>query len=248
MNIFNMPLIVWRLKSAHNAGRYDARIRVALGFLFVFSFGISIWSSGQLLQQLHQWQTQGPIAIRQGLELLCLFTWSGMSAFAVLDTQRIVSSDEAVLLFLQPLAPATRFRTLFILFFIEKQWYLMLLELCVMSYVLISSLGWQGLLWLVLLQFGIIFAVLCGLLVSLLVMRYLLPTGQIKARIGTVLASSILAFLSTLIGPKIVPVIRACLLMVNPAMGIILLGLLLLIAMLSHLQLKLIAYIVQRSQ
>ena len=227
MNIFSMPVIAWRLKSARNASRYDMRIKVALGFLFILGLGISIWSSGHLLQQLHQWQMQGYVAMRLGLKSLCLFTWSGMSAFAVLGAQRIVSSDEAVLLFLQPLPPATRFRTLFILFFIENQWFLLLLQLCLMSYVLISELGWLGLLWLTLLQIGIIFATLCGLLVSLLVMRFLIPHGQTKARIGTVLVSAILAFLITLIGPKIVPAMQALLLEVSPGWGIILLGLLL---------------------
>ena len=227
MSIFNAPVIAWRLKSARNASRYDIRMRVALGFLFIFSLAISIWSSERLLQQLHQWQVQGPIATRLGLDLLCLFTWLGISAFAVLGAQRIVSSDEAILLFLQPLAPDVRFRTLFILFFIENQWYLMLIQLCVMSYVLIAALGWEGLLWLILLQFGIFFTALCGLIVSLLVMRYLLPREQRKACLGTLLVAGILSLLIILLRVKIASTIQTSLLRVNPELAIILFGLLL---------------------
>src|SRR5450631_1956753 len=227
MSIFNTPLIVWCLKSARNASRYDKRIKVALGFLLILNLVIGIWSSGQLLQHLQEWQQQGPVALKMGLELFCLFTWSGMSAFAILGAQRMVNSDEAVLLFLQPIPPATRFRTLFVLFFIENQWYLLLLQLCVMGYVLISVLGWQALPWLVLLQLGIILTVLGGLLISLLVMRYLLPRGQIKARVGIILVSGILSLLIALIGPRIAPAMETLLREARPELGIILFGLLL---------------------
>ena len=144
MNALSMPSITWHLKSARNAAIHDTRIKIALGFLFVLNIGISAWSSNQLLQHLHQWQMQGPVAIRMGLWSLCLLTWSGMGAFSILGAQRAVSGDEAALLFTLPIPPATRFRTIFVLFFIQK-WYVLLLQFCVVGYALISTLGWLSL-------------------------------------------------------------------------------------------------------
>lgn len=226
MNTLNIPMIMWHLKSARNVVLHDTRIKILLIFLFVLNLVISIWSSNQLLQHLHQWQVQGPNVVTMGLWSLCLLTWSGMGAVSILGVQRAVSSDEAVLLFTLPIPPAARFRTVFALFFIQK-WYVLLLQFCMLGYALLSALGWQALSWLALLELGVIVTVLCALLMTLLVMRYLLPRGQMKVRIGVALAGGIIAFLIVIAHPLVASRWQAGLSELRPEAGIILFGLLL---------------------
>ena len=116
----SITLTIWRahLKSLRNASRHDTQMRLALGVVFVFNIIAGLWSAEQLSARLHQWQTMGAPALDAGLWWLCWLTWSGMSFFAVLGSIRLAfSSDEAQLLVVLPIAPASRFRTLYGLFF-----------------------------------------------------------------------------------------------------------------------------------
>jgi len=195
----SIALTIWRahLKSLRNESRHDTQMRLALGVVLVFNIIAGLWSANQLSARLHQWQAIGSPALDAGLWSLCWLTWSGMSFFAVLGSIRLAfSGDEAQLLFVLPIASASRFRTLYGLFFVENLWNWLLLEVGVTSYVLVSSLGWHALPWLVLLQLGIGIVVLCTLVVTLWVIYYLIPRERVKARIWVTMGTAITLLLS----------------------------------------------------
>jgi len=190
----SIALTIWRahLKSLRNVSRHDAQMRLALAIMLAFNIIAGLWSADQLSIRLHQWQTMGSPALDAGLQSLCWLTWGGMSFFAALGSIRLAfSGDEAQLLIALPIASASRFRTLYGLFFVENLWNWLLLEVGVTSYVFVSSLGWRALLWLVLLQLGIGIVVLCTLVVTLWVIYYLVPRGRVKARIWVTIAAAI---------------------------------------------------------
>jgi hypothetical protein len=190
----SITLTIWRahLKSLRNASRHDTQMRLALGVVLVFNIIAVLWSANQLSARLHQWQAIGSPAMDAGLWSLCWLTWSGMSFFAALGSIRLAfSGDEAQLLVVLPIASASRFRTLYGLFFVENLWNWLLLEVGVTSYVLVSSLGWHALPWLVLLQLGIGVVVLCTLVVTLWVIRYLIPRERVKTRIWVTMGTAI---------------------------------------------------------
>jgi hypothetical protein len=229
-------LLVWRtlLKSARNASIHDTRIKVSLAFLLVLNLGIGIWASNQLALRLQHWRTEGPAAVQTGLWQICLFTWLGTGLFSLLSIQRTVGGDEALLLFTLPIAPATRFRTLFGSFFIGGLWSVALLQICVTSYVLVSVVGWQGLFWLLLLQIGNVLVVLCMLIAALLVLRYLLSPGWVKIRVIAMLLVGVLLSLIAFRGSGIARSSQALLLWLRPE-PVILLFILLLVVLLGPL-------------
>lgn len=182
-------MTIWRahFRSLGNAARYDARMRVALIVGPIFSLLIGLWGESQLSHQLKAWLAQGPAALETGLWTLCLLAWSGMFGLALLSgLLRTFGDDEALLLFTQPLTPATRFRILYGSFFIENLWTWLLLEIGITGYVLVSVLGWQALTWLALLQLGVAVTILSVLLSALLAIQYLLPRRRRKTCIVVV--------------------------------------------------------------
>lgn len=214
---------IWRmhLRSLRNAVRYDTRMRVALAVGLAFSVVIGLWSAGQLSLHLHQWQTQGPGAVDRGLWSLCWLTWSGMSGLTILSgVLRAWGDDESLVLFTLPLTAATRFRALFGSFFIENLWVWLFLEVGVTGYVLLSVLAWHALAWLVLLQLGVVVAMLCVLLAMFLVTQYLLPRERKKTRraVAAVLVLVLVALL--LLKGKID--VRAFMLWLRPEVVIVL--------------------------
>jgi hypothetical protein len=182
-------LTIWQaqLKSLYNAARHDQRMQIALAIGLAFTFIFAIWSANQLSQHLHWWQLQGPGAVDAGLWSLCLLTWSGMSTITILtSTMRTLSDEESLVLFFLPIPPATRFRALLGSFFIGNLWNWLLLELGVTGYIFVSVLGWHALVWLLVLQLGVGISVLCTLISTLLVIRYLIPNERLKT--GLVIA------------------------------------------------------------
>lgn len=194
-------LTTWRayLISARNALRHETRMKVALVVALLFNAILGLWSANQLVTRLHQWQGQGTTAINTGLWLLCLSIWAGMAFFTFIGTLwQALGSDEALLLFTLPIPPATRFRTLYGSFFIsiEGLWAWLFLELGVTGYVLISSLGWQGLKWLVLLQLGAGVAILLSLVGVLSLVYYVLSASRLKVLLAIIILAGLLLLLA----------------------------------------------------
>lgn len=181
---FRQSLAIWRakLRSLRNMRHYGSRLRVGIGISLVFSLALGIWSSYRLYIVIQQWQASGLAAVTNGLWLLCLGVWGGIGVVAGFGLQNALLSDEALLLFTSPVTPAERFRALYGSFFLSNSWLLTLLQAVVTGYVLFSTLGWKALLWLAVLQLGVIVMVGGTLLLTLLVMRYLLPSGHGKQR------------------------------------------------------------------
>lgn len=168
----NIALIAWRaqVRSLYNASRYDTKMRITLIVMAVISVASGFWFTYQLKAQLYLWLAQGPVATATGLWLVCLQTWAGMAFFAIIGVRQALSSDEAILLFTLPVTRAMRFRMLFGSFFLENLWSWFLLQIVVMGYTLSSMLGWQAIRWLVVLQAGILVAVLAVLLITLVLL------------------------------------------------------------------------------
>lgn len=221
----NTTFAIWRaeLLSLRNAAHHDMRMHVALFVGLVFDLVAGFWSGGQALVHLQQWRAAGPPTLTAGLWSLCWLTWSGMGIFTVIGLQRALSGQEELLLFTLPLAPATRFRALSGSFFLKNLWNWLLLQVAIMGYVLISVLGWRALAWLVLLQVGVVISVCCTLLAGLLVMRYLIPRGQITARLYIALALGLLAILIVIFAARLAAFGRVLLLWLRPEFAAVLL-------------------------
>ncbi len=192
--------IIWRahIRSLHNMLRYDNRMRVGLGFTLAFAIVSGLWSAVQLTAQIHLWQVQGAAALTSGLWLYCISVWSGMIFFVAIGIQTTVGRDEVVLQCTLPLPIATRFRALVGAFFVENLWLLLLFQALIMGYVLFSTLGSLALPWLLLLQLGVMLSVCLSLIMTLLILRYLVPRGHIKLRVVTALGLALLALLAAI--------------------------------------------------
>ncbi len=168
----SIPLLGWRvhLRSLYNASRYDTKMSVAFGVVAIVNIALALWLIQQLTTLLHMWIAQGPFATTTGLWSVCLQTWAGMAFFAVIGIQQALSSDKALLLLTLPIPRAARFRMLFGSFFLENIGVWFLLQAVVMAYTLISTLGWQAVSWLVLLQVGIFVCIFVVLITTLLLL------------------------------------------------------------------------------
>ncbi len=194
----NILRAVWQaqLLSIRNASRYDTRIRVAGIILLLFNLGVSYWSISHLLTRLQQWQALGQATLNTNLWLLCIDVWIGISSFSIIGMLNAMGRDETLLLFTLPISPATRFRIFYSTFFVQNLWNWLLLEVGCVGYVLIATLGIQGLLWLLLLQCGVAVSVGCILILALLVIRYVLFPDRMKTRITTLaLCAMLVVFL-----------------------------------------------------
>lgn len=190
---------LWRIQlvSIRNAGRYDSRMRFAFVFVLPFDLAIGGWSGSQLMTRIAQWQALGPAAVSSGLWSICLLTWSGISFIAALEIlQQGLGNDASHLLFTLPIAPTTRFRAQFGMFFINRLWNWIILEVGITGAVMCLKLGWlQALTWLALLQLGVACTVYATMVALMLCARYILPREQAKPRIAR---SIILVLLVTL--------------------------------------------------
>jgi hypothetical protein len=190
----NITRTLWRvqLASIRNAARYDSRIRFALVLVTFFDIALGYWSGSQLMMHITQWKTLGPAELQSGLWSICLLTWLGMSLVATLEfLQQGLGNDASLLLFTLPIAPNTRFCAQFGMFFINRLWNWLLLEICITGWVLFVTLGWpQAISWLLLLQLGVACVVYATMVALMLLICYILPYFRAKARVTlwTVLA------------------------------------------------------------
>ena len=179
----SMLLTIWKthLKSTYNALRSDTRMRVTWCIALVLDFAAGAWSVNTLIVRLAQWHAAGSTALVDGLWVVCFIGWAGIGLFSVLATLQLgfgnlgMGSDASLLLMTLPIPPATRFRALYGLMFFEGIGNWLLLEMSIMGIALTSVLGWQVLIWLALLLTGTGVVVWCSMVVTLLVIRYIVP-------------------------------------------------------------------------
>ncbi|MBA2284026.1 MAG: hypothetical protein H0W02_00935, partial [Ktedonobacteraceae bacterium] len=174
----SMLLALWRAEfnAARHALRTDARTRITWMIAFIVNIGLGLWGGQQLLAQVYAWKLAGSRILQSHLWLLCLSIWGGISALAVISMlQRGFGTDEALLLMALPVPPAVRLRALYGVLFIKGVGNWVLLGALVLGVVLGLALGWQALPWLALALLGASVAVWCAMLVTLLVIRYVLP-------------------------------------------------------------------------
>jgi hypothetical protein len=199
---------LWRIQlaSIRHAARYDSRVRVAFVFVTLFDVAIGYWSGSQLLLHIAQWQALGPSAVSSGLWSICLLTWSGMSVAAVLNfLQQGPGNDASNLLFTLPIAPPTLFRAQFGMFFIGSLWNWIFLEIGITGTVMVVTLGWlQALTWLALIQLGVACTVYVTMVALMLLIRYMLPPGQVKPRlvVSTILALLVILVIAVALHPQ----------------------------------------------
>ncbi|HEY6406922.1 MAG TPA: hypothetical protein VIY29_05585 [Ktedonobacteraceae bacterium] len=179
---------LWQMQLAtiRNSARYEAHARFAFVLVTFFDITLGYWSGSQLMAHIEQWKTVGPLAVYAGLWSICLLTWVGMGLVATLElVQQGLGNDVSLLLFTLPLAPASRFRAQFGMFFMSRLWNWLLLETSITGAVFLLTLGWpQALLWLMLLQLGVACAVYGTMVIVMLVIRNILPYNWAKARIA----------------------------------------------------------------
>src|SRR6266852_3307792 len=121
----NILRTLWQaqLASMRNITRHDSRMRLAFIVVILFDISIGTWSGTQLIAHIRQWQAIGPAAVNSALWSICLLTWSGMIGVVILEAlQQGLSDDASILLFTLPIAPATRFRALYGMFFLRRLW------------------------------------------------------------------------------------------------------------------------------
>lgn len=166
-----LTILGMQVQAARNTVRNDARMKVAVGVMLLIDVGVALWGVPQLQASIRQWRVQG--VTEQHLLLFCLFTCFGITFLTIVESMHMLGNDEALVLFMLPLAPASRFRVLYGSLLLQGLWNWMLLEAVVSSSALFPLLGWQTLAWIALLELSAMVAVLGGFIVVLLVLRYL---------------------------------------------------------------------------
>src|SRR5205823_1505449 len=159
--------------------RTDTRMRITWLIALALDFGVGTWSVNILIARLTQWHAAGPSALANGLWLLCLIGWAGISLFTVLSTLQLgfsnpgIGSNSSLLLMTLPIPLATRFRALYGLMFFDGIGNWLLLEMSIIGIALTIVLGWQALIWLVLLLAGVCVVIWFSIVITLLVIRYI---------------------------------------------------------------------------
>lgn len=167
----------------------DPRMRGSWVIIGLFSLLANAGSATWLLTRLADWRTADPGVIEVRLWILLITSWLLVVTLTVIATlQRGLSSDEAELLLTQPLGPASRFRSLYLVILIMEAGPRALLFLLVPILVL----GWEAPLWLLAGVLGTGAAVLAGLVGTLFVFRSVIASqSQVFWRLvvaGTVIA------------------------------------------------------------
>ncbi len=164
------------LKSAFSALRNDTRTKIAWLIALSLDCGVGLWSINQLLDHMSQWQEAGSAVLEAHLWLLFSGAWIGIGLFAALSTMTLgFGSDQPRLLMTLPIPMATRFRVLYGLMFFEGIGNWLMLTFVAIGIPLIIIVGWQALLWLLLLLLGVAVAVWMSIVATLMVFRYVLP-------------------------------------------------------------------------
>jgi hypothetical protein len=169
---------IWRasLRSTCNVLRFDLRMRIGTVFTLLIQLGLAIWALSRLIPMFAQWKALDSVALNAHLWLICLSAWGIIVLFAVLNTLFYgLGSDEALLLLIQPVAPALRLRALYsqVLWHGVGRW--LLCEATLLSIALSLAFGWGALPWLLLLVLGALSVAWLSMLATLLVARYVLP-------------------------------------------------------------------------
>ncbi len=176
-----IPLLIWKthLRSAYSAVRQDTRTKIAWFVALSLDLAVGLWAIRQLLDRVSQWQVAGPSVLEARLWLLCSGAWGGICLFTILSTITLgFGNDQPRLLMTLPIPPDARFRALYGLMFFEGIGNWLLLEIVMMGVPLVIKLGWGALSWLMVLLPGIAVAVWISMVVTLLVIRYVLPHPQ----------------------------------------------------------------------
>jgi hypothetical protein len=165
-------ILAAHVRSARSALRHDMRMRIVWLIILVAGIAGGMLSARQLA---------GALAAQ--LWLLFVRAWVGIGILAVLSTLRDgLSGDEALLLLTLPILPATRFRALCARILVEQLgiWLLLL------AGVLGATLGWEGLIWLILGLAGMAAAAMCSIIGTLLIVRYAVPHSNMLRRSATI--------------------------------------------------------------
>lgn len=171
MNVRASTIWGLHLNMAYRALLRDVQAQIGLLVLAGVAVGVGLWSAGNLAARVTSWEAAGAEVLTLRLWLLCAGAWAGVSFFALLGTVHKGMSDEGALLLLTlPLTPATRFRALFGLLFVEHLGSLVLLT----GIALGAALGSTAVPWLALLLVGLALSVALTMIGTLFVIRYLL--------------------------------------------------------------------------
>ena len=171
-------LTLWRAQWVSTGGalRQDMRARMTWAIALIVDIAAGFWTFNALPGSLAQWQAAGQPVLVSHLSLLCLYTWVGIGFFAVIAViSQGFSNDQAILLMSLPLSPATRFRSLYGLVVLTGVVNWIALANVVTGFSLVTKLGWQALLWLLLLDMGVAVTVCMSMIATLLVIRFVLP-------------------------------------------------------------------------
>ncbi len=193
-------LLIWRasLRSTSNTLRQDGRVRTAWLIGLCFQVCSGIWAITRLTPLFASWQATGGISLQQHLWLTCLGAWLPIGVFAVLTTLMSgLNSQEALLLAMQPLTPATRVRALYGLVVLKGIANWLVFEASVIGIALALALGWSALSWLLLLVSGAALVCWLALIATLLVLRYLHRILMLGGLFMLLLALALVAHLAT---------------------------------------------------
>jgi hypothetical protein len=171
-------LTLWHAQYTATSGalRQDARARITWAISLVVDLVAGFWTFNVLSGNLAQWQAAGQVALATHLWLFCLYTWAGISFFAVIAVvSQGFGNDQAILLISMPLSPATRLRALYglVVFTGVGNW--IVLANVVIAISLVTKLHWQALPWLLMLDLGVSATVCMSLIATLLVIHFALP-------------------------------------------------------------------------
>lgn len=171
-------LTLWRAQVVSSGGalRQDIRARMTWAIALLLDIAAGFWTFNALSVNLAQWQAAGQPVLASRLLLLCLYTWLGISFFAVIAViSQGFSNDQAVMLMSLPLSPAARLRSLYglVVFTGVGNW--IILANVVTAFALVTKLGWQALAWLLLIDLSVAATVCMSMIATLLVIRFVLP-------------------------------------------------------------------------
>jgi len=174
-------MLATHIRSARSALRHDTQMRIVWAIVLITGLAGGFWSAHLLAGRLAEWQKAGPDVLRAQLWLLFARTWVGLGLLAILSTLRDGLNDrEALLLLTLPIPPAARFRALLALTLIQG----LGLWLLLLTAVTAATLRADALVWLPLGLLGMGVAALCGIVVTLLVVRHLIPRGTLAQYIA----------------------------------------------------------------
>ena len=171
-------LSMWHAQYLSTTGalRQDNRSRMTWAIGLVIDIVMGFWTFNVLSSNLAKWQAAGQVTLASHLWLLCLYTWAGISFFAVIAViSQGFGNDSATLLMSMPLLPAARLRALYglVLFTGIGNW--IVLANIVTGLSLVARLGWQALPWLLMLDMGVAATVCISMIATLLAIRFVLP-------------------------------------------------------------------------